>query len=363
MKHFFTLLGFVLCISGLSGQQLVSVLAEHKEGGTMQLHYTDSYTYDQDGNVEAVTTSFADGTFTRKTYTYVGGLRHLEIYQHLDEPTQEWINQSKIENTYDVNGKLFSQNSSYWTFGIWEASSQTAYIYDASDFLVRIEINRWENNMWQPDAKFEMTNNAQGSVTGSTYYDYDNGTWTEVMRDQNTYNADGLMETLISETKVNGTWTNSNKNVFSYNANDLQTENLIHYWDQNAWDARERFVTTYHADQTKDVQTWQYWHEGTQEWRDSSRLTYTYSVVLGTEENTLAASEIYPNPAQDVVHVSLEKPADVSIILFDLSGKAVKTTASSGMIHSVSLAGIPSGTYLLSMISGNQRQTGIVVVN
>ncbi len=364
MKHFFTLLGFVLTCSGLFGQQLISVFHQHKENGTMQDLSTDTYAYYPDGNLESMTKSLVTGNYySRKTYTYDNNGNVLtEIHQIMDEQAQAWVNDVQYATAYDASGKAVIMTMLVWMNNNWTNNSQTIYTYDTSGFLTLVEVLYWEAGTWALHEKYVLTNDAQGNVTQSVNSHMENGVWAERYRETFTYNAAELMETGIREDNYNGTWYNSSKSNFSYNANGLPTEILVHGWEQNTWQNSDKIITTYNPDQTKDVLTWQYWHHGAQEWRDSSRSTYTYQIVVtGLEENTISAASIYPNPAHDVAFVKFESETNAVITLLDLNGKVLQSTSSSGTSHKVSLEGIPSGIYLLSAESKGQKQITRIV--
>lgn len=62
--------------------------------------------------------------------------------------------------------------------------------------------------------------------------------------------------------------------------------------------------------------------------------------------------EVYPNPAQDRVHVSANKIDITNVAIYSTSGQCVKKEAV--MQQEVDMADLPTGMYLLELISGDQ---------
>lgn len=74
-----------------------------------------------------------------------------------------------------------------------------------------------------------------------------------------------------------------------------------------------------------------------------------YDCVVGTEENAKENTICYPNPAQDILTITLNYAASVSLL--DISGKVLMQTGKleTGS-HSLTLAGLPAGIYLVQIM-------------
>lgn len=79
--------------------------------------------------------------------------------------------------------------------------------------------------------------------------------------------------------------------------------------------------------------------------------------------------ELYPNPAQDQINLSLnlENRSDVKINVRDLSGKMVKAISLNGLAAdteeiSLSVGNLKNGTYIVTLINGNDVKTGKLIV-
>lgn len=85
---------------------------------------------------------------------------------------------------------------------------------------------------------------------------------------------------------------------------------------------------------------------------------------LGTPDHALARMELYPNPATDMLTVSLpEDLQGVAILtLFDATGRAVLTTPVNSPVLHLDLGALPSGTFQAVLRTEQQVTTGRVVV-
>jgi hypothetical protein len=68
--------------------------------------------------------------------------------------------------------------------------------------------------------------------------------------------------------------------------------------------------------------------------------------------------KVSPNPVSDVFY--LDTNDAVTLNFYDFSGKLVKSGTNSA--SGISVAGLPKGTYLLEMTSGDKKQTEKLIV-
>lgn len=71
---------------------------------------------------------------------------------------------------------------------------------------------------------------------------------------------------------------------------------------------------------------------------------------------------VYPNPATDIIYYELPKTSNVHIRLFNITGKIVYEESRS-MIwrNQIDVSSLPPGTYLLSVISDNNKYTSKII--
>jgi hypothetical protein len=71
---------------------------------------------------------------------------------------------------------------------------------------------------------------------------------------------------------------------------------------------------------------------------------------------------VFPNPANEVINISLNKEVSATITLLDVSGKVVRTQALNGISTSINTASLNSGVYFVTINDGTSVSTQKVVI-
>ena len=71
---------------------------------------------------------------------------------------------------------------------------------------------------------------------------------------------------------------------------------------------------------------------------------------------------VYPNPASDVINVTLNKEVTATITVVDVTGKVVKTSTINGASTSINTAGLSNGVYYVNITDGTSVSTEKVVI-
>lgn len=101
---------------------------------------------------------------------------------------------------------------------------------------------------------------------------------------------------------------------------------------------------------------------------------YKYTDVARSSSGAITISAIGPNPAHDhtTIFYSLTAERSVSVALYDFSGRLIRTLATSGSVSagkqheiSVNVGQLPSGAYLISLLSdrGEQAIQRLIIQN
>ena len=91
------------------------------------------------------------------------------------------------------------------------------------------------------------------------------------------------------------------------------------------------------------------------------RMNFDPSVgVNGVEDNL--GLRVFPNPANEVINISLNKEVSATLTLLDVSGKVVKTQALNGISTSINTASLNSGVYFVTINDGTSVSTQKVVI-
>jgi hypothetical protein len=84
--------------------------------------------------------------------------------------------------------------------------------------------------------------------------------------------------------------------------------------------------------------------------------------VLGLDEEAKVEISVFPNPANEVINISLNKEVSATLTLLDVSGKVVKTQVLNGISTSINTASLNSGVYFVTINDGTSVSTQKVVI-
>ena len=91
------------------------------------------------------------------------------------------------------------------------------------------------------------------------------------------------------------------------------------------------------------------------------RMNFDPSVGFNEVEDNLGL-RVFPNPANEVINISLNKEVSATLTLLDVSGKVVKTQALNGISTSINTASLNSGVYFVTINDGTSVSTQKVVI-
>ena len=87
------------------------------------------------------------------------------------------------------------------------------------------------------------------------------------------------------------------------------------------------------------------------------------SFTVGIETNELGKTNIYPNPAADVLHIDLPTTGEVvELVLTDALGRVVYTGKTENEIETIDVSALNKGTYLLRISNTNHTSTKNVII-
>jgi hypothetical protein len=112
--------------------------------------------------------------------------------------------------------------------------------------------------------------------------------------------------------------------------------------------------TSYYYDMTDN--TWYYTTS-----TPMVRMNFDPSVGINKVENNLGL-RVFPNPANEVINISLNKEVSATLTLLDVSGKVVRTQVLNGISTSINTASLNSGVYFVTINDGTSVSTQKVVI-
>jgi hypothetical protein len=112
--------------------------------------------------------------------------------------------------------------------------------------------------------------------------------------------------------------------------------------------------TTFYYDYTD--QTWYYTTSNVM-----VRMNFDPILSVDDIENSFGLS-VYPNPASEVINVSVNKTVEAIISVFDVTGKVVKTSLLNGVSSSFTTSGLTDGVYYVNITDGVSTSTQKVII-
>ena len=91
------------------------------------------------------------------------------------------------------------------------------------------------------------------------------------------------------------------------------------------------------------------------------RMNFDPSVGVNEVQDNLGL-RVFPNPANEVINISLNKEVSATITLLDVSGKVVRTQTLNGISTSINTASLNSGVYFVTINDGTSVSTQKVVI-
>ena len=92
------------------------------------------------------------------------------------------------------------------------------------------------------------------------------------------------------------------------------------------------------------------------------RLTDNPAVSSIKEIEDSFGMKVYPNPASDLINVSLNKTTNATISVVDVTGKIVKSSLVNGLTTSINTVGLSNGVYYVNVTDGTSVSTQKVVI-
>jgi PKD repeat protein len=92
------------------------------------------------------------------------------------------------------------------------------------------------------------------------------------------------------------------------------------------------------------------------------KLVVVPAATVGVTEHRVLNSYVYPNPANEVIHISFSKEVNGIISLVDITGRAVLKQVVNSTNQTLNISDIPSGLYSLQVVAGNEIDRSKVVI-
>lgn len=289
------------------------------------------FTYGENGLLEEALIKYEDedGIYYEKavfTYAADGELAELMMY----EQDEEWIAYSK--DTYTVNEELLQ----YEEYG---------YYWDGESWFNNFQQIGKCNEEWQ---QYESL---------SYYFDEEVNDWVTSNKTEFSYDELGNLELEYSfawDVEENS-WMHFSTHQMAYN-NDFTFEQLFLPIDNISDNPSSRFIN-YFNHMLLNIE-YSYLNMNSNEIELSDKEIYYYSEqnVLSIENQLRTELSLYPNPASDILKVSMGNSNNLETEIYNIHGSLIKRlVVNSGEI--IHINDLNPGAYLVKVTSGSETKT------
>ena len=355
-------------------------------------------TLDAAGNSATITSQIYDTpavswrNYRYQTNTYnAANYLTLRIIQAWDTVSLGWVNREKDSAAYDGSDNRIYQRQWAWdtTALVWNNVSDVLTTFSTANKPLTITRRSW-NAISMVFVNQTMTTdsyNSSNQLTMSVVQNWDTttGIWKNNTADTFLYDGAGNVQndTHMRWDTATTSWLNLNENLYTYDAAHNMKSDTTLNWNNGAgafvysrlkcytYNTYNQVLTYTTESWNNTTMSWYYRYTGPANAVDAEyRYYYQYVPPTGVQQegNTVSGLNIFPVPAANVLTVSLqmEKAAAMTVVIRNMSGQIVKqwTDKNIQTTHSstVSIAGLPPGTYMLSTGNGDTQVSRTFVI-
>ena len=242
--------------------------------------------------------------YEKDLYTYNADGQVVEIViQEVLSANYTLADSRKTLFTYDANNNISRQNFKLMMRGNWVDTQQIQYIYNQKNQLVKDSVCNYRSN---------------------------NSSWTPFLLEIYNYTPFDSLDTITAKRYRTLRWVDTLRNIFEYDANThMESKSIFQQWgaDSGKWVNISSDSTIYIG---RDPQQFIYREYSGGKWVNISRVINNYGTSIMNvggkkgKSRLSAALSILPH---GVLRLSLDEPAVISAIVYDIRGNAIATLA------------------------------------
>lgn len=320
----------------------------------------------------------------KRKYEYVrdseGALREFYMYNYVNG-NWELLVGHKYE-TYKTGNNVDSVIRFIKTTGTqfaWKKSNKNIYEYTGSEVSGIIGMIYWQDNV--PDTNFVYSdidwkdvdnritpshNNQRIAYLNGTLnsyklrynekdYETDPDNWV-YYNFKMTYNADDQIIEFES--------LDDYKNIYAYRSDGRQVSAIYSEFDGSTWQTQSgtKTIDLDDNDGNYQIRHQQTYNKGTANFVNNYLILFNDATLTSVDRQEIQVSHVYPNPANNLIHVEMDNLESVNIM--DLTGRMLNVEMTgSGQSRILNVASLPAGIYVLTVYAGNSVFTSRVVKN
>ncbi len=286
-------------------------------------------------------------------FTYVNGYLTEQVHSDWDAVENTYLPVFQWTFAYNGDGNMTTGYTSSWNGSGWEVAVRDDRIYDAAGNMVLQILSWWDStgDEWISDTKIENSYNGSGAllISTTTIWEQSIDGWLNISKNENTYNGNEQLIASIYYSWEAGSsqWENSGKEEFTYDGNRNLTMQLMSEWNNNQWMNYYQIKMAYNDAYTSDeiilprmfsgegmlsvmpehmlTGTTEYEYTGgsfVQAYRSQNSYSQVNLTAIAEHEDRQA--RIYPQPATDRITFDwdINLPA-LGLGIYDSNGKKV----------------------------------------
>lgn len=247
---------------------------------------------------------------------------NIDIYTSYQWVNNAWVSSRRYSYSYDNNGNMLTKLIEQWTTSQWTNSYHYTYTYDGNDNMLTYLEKQWNttNTVWDSTEKWTMTYTGNNMFT-RLVEKWQNGSWKNIEKRTNTYDASGNLLTRIIEKWQTNVWINFSKFSFTYDGNGNSETGKYETWKNGSWHKNNNYsLWLYYSNSSQIFDFYSNYHRYETTYRKSGNTDLPDFI-----NNTINIS-VYPNPATDIISVSLnqkhfEKTVILKASVYSLQGR------------------------------------------
>lgn len=308
----------------------------------------------------------------------------LRLFQYENWEYNDWHLYTRYINEYDTEDRLISVNLEDWIGKEWIVRSRKLHAYYDQPNCQKITEQVQYHHEWLNEKRETTYYDAQHETKTTVREEWHGGTWEKVYRQQYAYNAAYQLTSILGQTWSADQWIDATQTIFDYDAagnlikqqvhllqpssgqqdfawylqydeNNRLIETALWCKDGNEWNVRSRNVNTYDALGRVLTNLSQVYADY---WINADYIVYTYnnSTAIEGAEAELQC-HVYPNPAEDVLFISLQDELpEATIQVVSMDGKILTTVlAPPSRQIQLAITTLSPGPYIVQIQLPNKR--------
>lgn len=283
-----------------------------------------------------------------------------------------WENSNKELSSYTASREISEKITQQWTGTAWENADKTIYTYTTGGKISETKLQFWTGASWFTFVQITYDNDAVSGNLLSSLLQIDlTGAGVLVNNSRSLYTYDAGKRQIAQDNQQwdedDAAWYNDSSYLNKYDAFDNKTERIAGYKGDLSGMLTDTFARnsyTYNGYKQMLTDISDTWDDVAHGWIKSSddyddRYYYEeYSGASVKETIPMASVKLYPVPANDILHLSLQPQQlqSFTLSLVDMQGRILqlRTIPATAQINeTINVSALPAGNYLLQLNGGN----------